>query len=69
MLLTKEPESDGHVSITPLKRRRDNESDDDQEDDSLGFDVSVDAYKYWLQVLKDEDPNTGIYAACMALMI
>ncbi|KAK3153532.1 hypothetical protein QOZ80_2BG0176400 [Eleusine coracana subsp. coracana] len=61
LLLTKEPEPERHVNITPLKRPRDNESDDDEEDDIFGFDESVDAYKEWLQDLQDEDSENDLY--------
>ncbi|TVT97871.1 hypothetical protein EJB05_56850 [Eragrostis curvula] len=57
LILSKEYEPEGErVNITPLKRRREIQSDDDEEDDTIGFDESINEYKDWLRdLLRDED--------------
>ncbi|TVT97722.1 hypothetical protein EJB05_57017, partial [Eragrostis curvula] len=57
LILSKEYEPEGErVNITPLKRPREIQSDDDEEDDTIGFDESINEYKDWLRdLLRDED--------------
>jgi hypothetical protein len=58
LLMSRNQEQERHVNITPLKRPREYEPDDDSvDDDTLGSDESVDAYKDWL---KEEGSGTGI---------
>lgn len=59
--MSKEQEKFQYVNITPLKRPRASEQDDEDDDDTLGHDDEVDAYKGWLE---EKGPHTGIYAIC-----
>ncbi|TVU49668.1 hypothetical protein EJB05_00994, partial [Eragrostis curvula] len=56
LILTKEYPEAERVNITPLKRSREMQHDDDEEDDTFGFDESINEYKDWLrELIRDED--------------
>ncbi|KAK3139592.1 hypothetical protein QOZ80_5AG0385710 [Eleusine coracana subsp. coracana] len=58
LILTKQQETERHVNITPLKQFRQIESNDEEDDDDeLGLDESLDAYKDWLE---DKGPRTDL---------
>ena len=64
ILLTSEELQKWSVPITPLKRSRVNESDDDEdgmdEEEEEGDDFELDAYKDWLMAEGSETGNTYI---------
>ncbi|KAL6871484.1 hypothetical protein ACP4OV_014313 [Aristida adscensionis] len=68
--MSKQEVTEINVFLTPLKRPRGIESvdDNDDDDDTLGSDESLDAYKDWLQdkgsttvSYKDKDRHTKIH--------
>ncbi|TVU00598.1 hypothetical protein EJB05_53961, partial [Eragrostis curvula] len=62
LLLSKEYQPEGQrVDITPLKRPRDIQPDDDEEDDTIGFDESINEYKDWLRDLTREEDSRDLH--------
>ncbi len=54
ILMTKEPLNELQVSITPIKRPR-----EQLMDEQPCVEEDLDAYKFWLARLQEDDPNTG----------
>ena len=60
LLLTSEEQLKRSVPITPLKRSRVNETDDDEDGMEEDDDFALDAYKDWLMAEGSETGNTYI---------
>jgi hypothetical protein len=58
--MSKEPEGQGNVIITPLKQPMGKRRHAD-----TGTDEQLDAYKVWLLKLQEEDPEIGILILCI----
>lgn len=60
LVMSKEPETEVNVAITPIKRhrrkRKNHQSSTDQD---------VDVYKAWLQEQKEDNPDIGIINLCI----
>lgn len=56
IIMAKEPQKELSVSITPIKRPR-----EQQQEDLPCVQGDLDAYKVWLRKLKKENPNTGVF--------